>query len=127
MTDALARSSDEVVAAVLAAAEGPASATPLRAASIAALAKAVDRPPPVGPLAQAMLLRDGSSAALRPLMPRFAQDDAPAWDVVRAQCPTRTSGLRSLADDPDPQVAQGAGAVLAYIRQFCVTSRPLGQ
>lgn len=126
VADALSRGSERVAAAVLAAAAESAASRPLSGATIAALAKALDRPS-VGTLAQAMLLRDASAAALRPIVPRFAEEDAPVWDLVRSECPSRTSGLKSLVADPDPNVASGAGALLAYVRQYCATSRPQGQ
>jgi hypothetical protein len=125
--DGLSRGSPAVVAALLGAFEPRAGAGPLRSEIVQALVRRMDEPAPVGRLAQAILLRDASTEALRSLVPRLARADDPAWELVRADCPSRTPGFAALATDADPAVAAGARAVLAYVRQFCVTVRPQGQ
>lgn len=125
--DALVRGSDEVVSAVLAAAEGRLAQAPLTPGLISALSGRVDAPEPVGPIAQRLLLRDASPSALRPILPRFVAAGDPAWALVRAECPSRTPGLKALTTDSDAAVAAGAQAVLAYVRQNCYTARRVNQ
>ncbi len=100
---------------------------PLRPEVVAALAQRMDEPAPIGTLAQAILLRDAGVESLRPLAPRLAHADDPAWGLVRAECPSQTSGFTALAADADPAVAAGARAVLEYVRQHCGAARRLGQ
>jgi hypothetical protein len=125
--DALVRGSDEVVVAVLSAAEERLARAPLTPGLIRALSGRVDAAEPVGPIAQRLLLRDASPSALRPILPRFAVAEDPAWALVRAECPSRTPGLKALTDDSDAAVAAGAQAVLAYVRQNCYTARRANQ
>lgn len=84
-----------------------------------------------GPTAVALLLRDGSATALRPLLPRFvdadgarAGFDGPIWRALRERCIQRAAALPALAEDADARVASGARAVLAYVRQYCRKGRP---
>ena len=61
------------------------------------------------------------------MLPRFAREGDPVWAFVRAECPVQTPGLKALVDDGDPNVAAGARAVLAYVRQYCVAQGPRNQ
>jgi hypothetical protein len=127
LLDAMARGSLEVLGAVLAAAEPELGRSPLEDELIAGLAGRTEAEAPIGPLAQRIMLRDASVPSLRPIVARFARGDDPAWALVRAECPTRTPGLKTLSGDTDPAVAAGAQAVLAYVRQYCFTARRVGQ
>jgi len=124
---ALAASSAETRIAVLRAAYDATMGVPLEAQLIASLAAHLDAPEPVGPLATRMLLRDGSSAALRNVVTRFNDEDAPEWILLRTDCPRQTAGLDRLEDDPDASVASGAAALRGYVRQYCrLSSRTQG-
>lgn len=123
---ALGAAPADVQGSILEAIRDPAGQVPLNEPLITALAAHLGDPEPVGGLAFGLLLRDGSSTALRPTLPRFAQPDDPAWAILRADCPRRTQGLVTLAADADPNVAAGARAVLGYVRQYCRASRPAG-
>jgi len=100
---------------------------------IDALAAHAGDPGEPGLTALGILLRDGSSAALRPILPRFGPlagdpdtHTGPAWDALRARCMQRTPALVTLTGDDDPPVAAGARAVLDYVRQYCRRGRPAG-
>jgi hypothetical protein len=93
---------------------------------IDALAEALDAPAPVDASVLAILLENGSQAALRPVLPRFLNADGqrgdfegPVWAVLRSQCMARTTGLSALREDSDPRVAAGAEEVYRYVRQYC--------
>ncbi len=103
----------------------------LEPALVDALVGAVDAPAPAGPTALSILLRDGSQAALRPILPRFVDArgersgfEGPSWEVLRRDCMSRTSSLRALREDEDPRVAAGAREVLLYVRQYCRRAAP---
>jgi hypothetical protein len=96
---------------------------PLPDAVVTAVATQLGDGPPLDQMAVAVLLREGSRAALRPILPRFADPDAPEWDLLQANCPTRTRELVALSRDDDRTVVSGAWAVLSYVRQYCVTTR----
>jgi len=87
--------------------------------TIDALAAATEAQGPTGRLALLALLRDASTASLRPVVARFADPEAPEWALLREECPSRSTGLERLAADPDPRVAAGAAALRSYQRQYC--------
>lgn len=124
-THALCNAGPEAVAAVLAVAETYVGRRPFSAGMVTALAAHVDDSGPVGPMAVRLLFRNASRSSLRVVLPRFLDQDAPEWGLLVTHCPKRTAELRLLVEDPDPQVAQAAAAVLAYVRQYCVSSRPI--
>lgn len=128
---ALRHAPPEVVATVLAALDADASQIALAPRLVDALVAHVDDPAPQGPTAVALLLRDGSAGALRPLLPRFvdaagarAGYDGPIWRALRDRCIQRAAALPALAADTDASVAAGAREVLAYVRQYCRKGRP---
>lgn len=124
---ALGGASEEARAAVLRAAYAATDRVPLRAGLIEALAASLDASEPVGPLATRMLLRDASSAALRNVVARFNDPEAPEWRLLRSDCPRQTVGLDRLEHDPDADVARGAAALRGYVRQYCrLASRTQG-
>ena len=120
---ALAGAPAPVAGSVLEASDALLSGQPLEPALVVALAA---RARADDPLATKILLRDASVEALRPILPRFVGAAGPAWQVLRTDCPQRTSGLVHLSADADPEVAAGARAVLGYVRQYCVTTRRTG-
>jgi hypothetical protein len=106
----------------------PAGREAVPADLVAALAPYVDAPDPTGTAALRVLVRDGSQEALRPIVARFADPDDAVWNLLDdpRNCPQRTNGLVTLVEDPEPAVAAGAEALLAYVRQYCVRARPVG-
>ncbi len=128
---ALRHAPTPVVDTVLAALDADPAEIALAPPLVAALMDRVDDPAPRGPTAVALLLRDGSATALRPLLPRFvdadgarAGFDGPIWRALRERCIQRAAALPALAEDADARVASGARAVLAYVRQYCRKGRP---
>ncbi len=86
---------------------------------IAALAERLGDPDPVRRLAWDTLLRNASTASLRPLLPTYTDPAAPQWLWLRSLCPTRTPDLAALQSDADPRVADGATRLFAYVRLNC--------
>ena len=84
-----------------------------------ALARRVDAPDPEGRLVWETLLRDASEAALRPLLPAYADPSARQWPWLRELCPVRTPALIALQEDADPKVAAGARKLFAYVQLNC--------
>lgn len=128
---ALREAPPAVVATVLMALDADASQIALALPLVDALVAHVDDPAPEGATAVALLLRDGSAGALRPLLPRFvdaagarADYDGPIWRALRDRCIQRAAALPALTEDADARVAAGAREVLAYVRQYCRKGRP---
>ncbi len=119
MTYALENEPATVVRVLLEAFYSVEARDPLNVPLIQALVSHLDDPDPIGSLALAVLLREASITSLRPILPRFTNEEAPAWQVLRTNCPQRTHGLMVLAGDVDRPVATGAQEVLSYVRQYC--------
>ncbi len=104
---------------VLIAAFRPLSRRGLDQDAVDALASVSQAPDPTGRLATLILLRDASTLSLRPIAPRFADPESADWALLREECPSRSTGLERLVEDPDPAVAAGAAALRVYQRQYC--------
>jgi hypothetical protein len=113
--------SPELMADLISALDVYVGRTPLAPATVAALRGVAAGPEPARAMAVRVLFRNGSRESLRAVLPLFLNRSDPAWGLLASDCPKATGVLVALAADSDPAVARGAGAVLAWVRQNCVT------